>query len=261
MSGKMVVCVLCAVLFSSVLGIGAEDEWNEKKTQHFIVYYKNIPEDFVETVLNASEDYYDQITDNLGFSRHKGWSFNNRARIYIYDDQQDYIESAHQSNWSAGAAYYNSRMIKTYPSAAGFFDSLLPHELGHIIFHEFIGVHVSIPRWFDEGVAMYQERARRWGANQKVKKAMEDGTFIPLQDLGKVRLARDSSKEKVELFYAESASAVYFLIHEYGEFRFLNFCRKLQGGNKFNHALELIYPRFKTLDRMNKAWVSYLERQ
>jgi len=250
--------VMAAVLTSVVQ---AGEEWQEERSRHFVVYYQNTPQDFVETVLEAAEESYDRISDELGFTQYKDWSFSDRARIYIYDSKDHYLQQARQSNWSAGAAYYQSRTIRTYPSASGFFDSLLPHELGHIIFHEFIGKHVSIPRWFDEGVAMYQERARQWGAHRKVKEALEDGSFIPLEQLNRTRLSKDSSREKVELFYAESASVVNFLIQEQGRFKFLNFCRKLQGGDKFLHALERSYPRFKTLDRLNRAWVNYLEQQ
>jgi len=238
----------------------AADGWNEKTSRHFIVYYQDTPGDFVETVLDAAEESYDRISDELGFTQYKDWSFSDRAKIYIYDSQEHYLEKARQSRWSAGAAYYHSRTIRTYPSARGFFDSLLPHELGHIIFHEFIGTHVPIPRWFDEGVAMYQERARQWGSHQKVKAAIQDGTFIPLEELGLVQLSANSSRDEVELFYAESASAVNFLIREHGRFKFLNFCRKLRGGDKFLHAFERTYPRFKTMDRLNHAWVDYLER-
>lgn len=258
---KILFLMLLGIFLLNTSGLCADEDWKTRKSHHFIVYYQNTPRDFLDMVIETSEDYYDQITRDLGFRRHKGWSFDDRAKIYIYDDQDHYLESARQSKWSAGVAYYHKRMIKTYPSEAGFFDSLLPHELGHIIFHEFIGTRVSIPSWFSEGVAMHQEKAKRWGSHAKVKKAIEDGTFIPLQELHSNRPGKNSSREEVELFYAEAASVVYFLIKEKGEFRFSSFCRHLQGGDKFLHSLEKAYPRFKNLEYFNKVWVSYLEKQ
>lgn len=252
-----VIVMLCAV----DSGLCAQEQWSERKSQHFIVYYQETPEDFADTVIDAAEEYYDQIIKELGFYSSKGWSFDDRARIYVFNDQAHYVQSASQASWSAGAAYYRSRLIKTYPSARGFFDSLLPHELGHIIFHEFIGDKVLIPSWFDEGVAMYQEKAKQFGSHRKVMEAIEDGSFIPLPELDRNQLTRKSSRESVELFYAESSSIVYFLIHEHGRFKFLNFCQKLKQGNKFNHALELAYPRFSTLERLNRAWVTYLKER
>jgi len=239
----------------------ASEAWKELKSRHFIVYYKGTSVDFARTVSDSAEEYFYQITRDLGFIRHQSWSFDERARIYIYDDKEDYIESSRQANWSAGAAYYEERTIKTYPAAAGFFDSLLPHELGHIIFYEFIGnKRAYIPRWFDEGVAMYQEKAQRWGSHQAVKKALDDKTFIPLEELSRTVLDQHSSKELVQLFYAESASAVYFLIKENGDFRFLTFCKNLKDGLTFERAMELSYPHFRTLKQLNEAWVAYLKR-
>ncbi|MEW5895139.1 MAG: peptidase MA family metallohydrolase [Candidatus Omnitrophota bacterium] len=252
--------LLVMFVLASIGQTAAEEKWNEMKSRHFIVYYKNTPRGFAETVLNNAEQCYDAIVDNLGFNSYKGWTFDDRAKIYVYDNKDDYVTSAQQANWSAGTAYYLKRTIRTYPSAAGFFDTLLPHELGHIIFHEFIGHRGNIPLWFDEGVAMYQEKAKRWGANGKVQQALKDGTFIPLSRLAGIRLQSDSSRDLIELFYDESASIIYFLITEYGDFKFLNFCRNLERGDDFLHSLERSYPRFKTLDELNAAWVSYLEK-
>lgn len=50
-------------------------EWKEYKRQHFIIYYKNAPFDFVENVEKASGQYYLEITDNMGFTRYKGWNW------------------------------------------------------------------------------------------------------------------------------------------------------------------------------------------
>lgn len=250
---------LLGLVLINIAYAGPGDGWKEVKSRHFIVYYKNTPADFAEEVIESAEGYYDQITGDLGFRRSKGWSFDDRARIYIFDDQQDYVLSSRQSHWSAGAAYYNQRTIKTYPSETGFFDSLLPHELGHIIFHEFIGVKTRIPTWFSEGIAMYQERAKRWGSHQKVRQAIADGTFMPLEVLHRKRLTHDSSREEVELYYAQAASIVYFLIEEQGDFRFSMFCRKLQEGYSFMNALQKTYPRFESLDDLERAWIDYLK--
>ena len=47
----------------------AEDEWKERKGNHFILYYKNAPPDFVKSVEEMAEYYYEEITRNMGFTR------------------------------------------------------------------------------------------------------------------------------------------------------------------------------------------------
>ena len=243
------------------VSVQAAKEWQEYRSRHFYIYYKDAPEGFLENVKDSAENYYEEITKNLGFTRYEGWSYDDRAKIYIYQDQEDYITNAKQEGWSHGAAYAQIKVIRTFPSAHGFFDSTLPHELGHIIFREFIGYYTAVPLWLDEGVAMYQEKAKRWGANQYVKKAMEEERFLPLNELSKMRLRRGISREDIDLFYAEAASIVYFMISELGEYRFVKFCKALQEGKTFEQSLHYAYTRFKDVDDLNRAWVSYLEKQ
>jgi len=236
-------------------------EWHEYKRQRFIIYYKNAPFDFVETVEETAGQYYLEITDNLGFMRHKGWNWDERAKIYIYDNADDYHTSGKQARWSHGVASPRDKVIRTFPSAHGFFDSTLPHELGHIIFREFIGFKARIPAWFEEGVAMSQEKARRWGAHDTVRQAIADGTFKPLDELSITSLRRATNKDLINLFYAESASVVNFLIGEYGQQRFVRFCRKLKEGGPFSWALDSVYVRFKNVADLNDAWVRYLNNE
>lgn len=249
------------VLFASALtglSVSAE-EWKEYTRQHFIIYYKAAPFDFVKTVDRSAEEYYVEITRNLGFTRYKGWNWEDRARIYIYDDADDYVQSGKLTDWSVGTAYPKHKMIRTYPSSYGFFDSTLPHELGHIIFREFVGFKAQVPAWFEEGVAMYQEKAKRFGAHDTVRRAIEDGTFKPLKELTITSLRQRTDQDLVRLFYAESASIVNFMINELGDQRFVLLCRKLKDGGPFSWALDAVYPRFKNVDDLNDAWVKYLK--
>ena len=252
--------ILLTMIFAGT-AVCAEEKWKEYKQRHFIIYYKEAPLDFVKTVERMGEQYYGEITRNLGFTRYKGWNWEDRAIIYIYDDSDDYVKSGKHASWSHGVASPRDRTIRTFPSAHGFFDSTLPHELGHIIFREFIGFKAKIPAWFEEGVAMYQEKAKRWGAHETVRKAINDETFKPLSELSLTYLRYNTSKEVVSLFYAESASAVNFLITEYGDQRFVRLCRKLKKGGPFSWAIDSVYVRFKNVDDINKAWVKYLSSQ
>jgi len=238
-----------------------QDEWQAKHSRHFVIKYKDAPEDFIRTVQDTAERFYEDITRNLGFSRFSPWTQENNITIYIYRDQQDYLESSQTLDWSHGVAYFRRREIRTFPAAHGFFDTVLPHELGHIIFRGFVGENQVIPLWLDEGVAMFQEKAKRWGAHKIVKQAVADGRFVPLRQLSQVRLSSETPREDLELFYAEAASVVYYMINELGQQRFVNFCRALRAGEKFSEALRRTYPRFKNIDVLNKSWMGYLDRQ
>jgi hypothetical protein len=251
--------VLAFCIFGVARDVSAR-EWEILKGANFIVYYRmSVPENFVNTVLESAEESFKEVSSNLGMSRYQSWGSEKRASIYIYADEKDYVTNGGQAGWSHGAALIASKTIKTYPSDQGFFDALLPHELGHIILHELVGPYANIPLWFDEGVAMYQEKARHIGANKIVDDALEKGQFIPLSQLTDMRLYSGSDRELVNLFYAESASIVNFMITQLGESRFTKLCLELKENTRFIDALPKIYMHINDVDDLNKKWVNYLK--
>jgi len=250
------------ILFLPAIVFCAEEGWHEQKSTHFIAYYKDAPVDFIEEVLDAAEDDYHKITRELGFTRYKYWLWDQRAKIYIYNDADDYHNTTGKPKWASGHAVYEFKTIFTYPLASGFFDTLLPHELAHIIFREFIGFkNRKVPLWLDEGVATYQERTKRWGADKKVKKAIKEGRFIPLDELTKIRDLQSVDKATVNLFYNESVSIVYFLISKHGRYNFMTFCKALRDGKSLDRAIDRAYTRFDDLEDLNEVWYRYLNKK
>ena len=253
--------IFIALLLAGIAsGARADDiKWKEQKSQHFLIYYNKADQDFIDTVTKAAEEYYTEISQSLGVRRFKSWTWEDRARIYIYDDQDAYVSEGKQIGWSHGVAYTKQKVIRTFPSANGFFDSIMPHELTHIIFHELVGYQSLIPSWFEEGIAMYHEKARSWGAHVVVRKAIKGGTFISLPELSQMRLTADTKQETVNLFYAESASAVNFLMTKQGEERFFRLCQGLTSGTSFESSFESAYVQYRTIDKLNKAWMEFLK--
>lgn len=254
--------VIMTFAFLVCLSLSASaKEWETLKGNNFIIYYRaSVEERFVSTVMESAEESFREVSASLGISRYQSWASEQRASIYIYADKEDYVKSGGMG-WSHGSALVGSRTIKTYPADQGFFDTLLPHELGHIILHEFVGPYADIPLWFDEGVAMYQEKSRRMGAAKMVQEALEKGQFIPLTALTDMRLYSNSDQATVDLFYAESASVVNFMITQLGESRFHRLCRELKENTRFVDALPKIYMYINNLDDLNKKWVNHLKER
>jgi len=231
----------------------AQDRCGVQKSEHFVVYFKNAPDYFVKSVIKEAEAIYRQTTYSLGFTRYKGWIASSRVSIYAYDDAGDYSRATGLP-WSGASVSIPQRKIMTFPSANGFFDSTLPHELGHIIFRDFVGHRARVPLWLEEGVAVYQERAGRLGADRAVQASLRDGTFIPLENLGLMHLSHATPRDRVNLVYAESASVVAYMIDELETYRFVRLCRELKEGGSFERALNKAYMKFKKISDLEKAW-------
>lgn len=246
---------LLALIFlvSCVSLLGAE-EFLEKKSTHFIVYYKGIPEEFIDTVIEYGERYYDQLNEKLGFTRFDYWTWEKRAKIYIYPDLDSYVKATGQPAWSGGVAAYDQKTIWAYPREAGFFDSLLPHELGHIIFREVVGGSGRVPLWLEEGVAQYLEQAKRFGSEKMILDAMEKNTFIPFEVLNKIDGRALRSRSDVVLYYAECVHIVNFLIEKFGPQPFNSLCRKLKEGKDLDDALGYSYFDIRSARVLGEMW-------
>lgn len=253
-----IIFLLFIFMFLSA-GICLADDILDKKSTHFIVYYEGVPEDFVDTVIKYAEGYYDELTEKLGFRRFDYWTWENRAKIYIYPDQETYAKKTKQPSWSGGAVSYAEKTIWTYPRESGFFDSLLPHEIGHIVFREVVGSGKGgVPLWLEEGVASYLEEAKRVGAQALVLRSLRDKTFIHFSELNKITVYDLRQRGDVDLFYAESVCVVNYLIEKYGVAAFNDFCKKIKDGKSFDRALSYSYFYIRSSGDLAEFWEQYL---
>lgn len=242
-------------MWSALLGNAlASSEMLQKKSDHFLVYYApEVSGEFADTVLEYAEKFHNELTDKLGFRRYNYWTWDNRAKIYVYADQESYAQATKQPSWSGGAASYETKTIWTFPRDAGFFDSLLPHEIGHIIFREVIGAH-RVPLWLEEGVASYLETAKRFGSEKMVLDALRDGSFIPLKTLSKLDTYALRGEHSVLLFYAEAISVISYLINNFGVDRFNRMCEKIRAGKSLDVALGYAYFDISSEEDLGELW-------
>ena len=156
------------------------------------------------------------------------------------------------------------KKISTYPSLGNFLDSVLPHEMGHIIFREFVGFdNPNIPLWLDEGIAGYQEPARRFGTGRIVRKALKEDRFFDIQELSKFNPHASDNRELVDIFYAEAISIVDYLIKNFGRNKFVRFCQNLRDTQKSSQGLEQSLRRvynFQDLNDLSESWQRYINR-
>ena len=253
--------VFCLITIFAPLGAGNQEDWLATKSRHFIVYYQEgVDDDFLDETIYYAEKYYNDITYDLGFRRYDYWLWEKRGKIYLYKDQASYVKATNMPPWSGGRAIYQPKIIETFPWAKGFFTHLLPHELGHIIFREFIGTQAQVPLWFEEGVASSQEALVQRKRRQAILiEALDDSSLISLEQLSAIDVRTQEDQNLVNLFYAQGESVVRFLIERYGSYGFLSLCRGIRDKKDFMSALHLAFPRYNNFKELNDDWVYYLK--
>jgi hypothetical protein len=229
--------------------------WNRRKSQHFIVYYQEVPYGYIDKVISKAERYYSSILEGLGFRRLEFWTWDKRARIYIYPEEKAYQSQTNRPGWSGAVVQVRSRTIKTYINERDFFKRILPHELAHIIFREYVGYKAKLPLWLDEGVACSQEKLQLDQRLSLARASVNDKMFMSVGELSQID---NYTLLSPRLFYAESASLVTFLLRRYGRERFLSFCRRIRDTGSWQNALKRTYG-FSDINDFNAAWLRYLK--
>lgn len=234
------------------------EEWAELKGDHFIIYYQT-EDRFASEVLRKSESYYRKIGSDLGFTRYSNfWQWDNRVKIYIFPDHEGYRKATNEPAWSEGVVHYTKKEIRSYAWSKGFADALLPHEITHLIFRDYVGFKSDIPLWLDEGVAQWQEPAKRAVVRKTAKLNLNAGKVFPFDQMTSFSLGQRNSDEIVA-FYVQAASLVDFLIRQYGSDGFVTFCRQLRDGKSMNNALKFAYPTsIRNQNDLEEKWKKYI---
>ncbi|MFA5118408.1 MAG: hypothetical protein WC695_06105 [Candidatus Omnitrophota bacterium] len=278
--------VLSCLFFFGVSVWGATrsyaESWKEAKGEHFIVYFVS-DNDFVKKVLDKAEGYYGRIASDLGYSRaSEFWTWDNRVKIYIYSDHESFVRSGGHPDWSHGLADYAKKAVFSYAFSRDFLDSILPHEITHLIFRDFVGFKGEVPLWLDEGVAQWEEVQKRALIRSLVKKLFANDTLLSISDMMRLDIRKVKQMDKifirsvltksgqranlalsgealVNTYYIQSASLVGFLIEKYGALDFAQLCRQLRDGKSLADALASVFPtQMRTLDEFELRWKEYL---
>ena len=265
--------------------VAIAEDWQELSSEHFIAYFTQ-DKSFTKQVLDKAEVYYRRIAIELGYPRYSQfWLWDNRVKIYIYPDHNSFLKASGQPEWSHGMADYTNRQIVSYRLNKGFLDSLLPHEMAHLIFRDFVGFKGEVPLWLDEGVAQWAEEVNRNKMKAMVKQLYEQDRLLLLDDLTKlnigimkemnrvyIRATRTKEGEPgvlflstdnlVSTYYLQSGGLIGFLIERYGSSRFAGFCRQLRDGNSLEEALRFAYPaHIRNLAELEDKWREYLAKE
>jgi len=293
MKSVFLVFLLCAVCAAPLSAYGVQ--WEEEKAEHFILCHEALPNPadspeqreakrvFLKSVLEKAEHYYKVIAADLGYPRYSEfWTWEKRVKIYVYPARDQFLQATQQPAWSHGMADYTHKTIHSYILSGNFLDSILPHEIAHLVFRDFVGFKGEIPLWLDEGVAQWEERTDKSSIKDQIAGLYENDALLSIDDMMNldvraiksndriyIRMVPTSKDTKTVLFldarnlvntyYLQAASLIGFLIERFGSNEFAHFCRQLRDGKSVEQALIDTYPaHIKGLADFERQWRAYV---
>lgn len=265
---RKVFCIFILLFFFNFVSSDAV-EWHEISDKHFVIYYRDKDqESWIREVLRSAERYYTSIANDIGYARYTHfWTWDDRAKIYIYPNQDAFVSETGLPQWSSGGALrdkklVDSKFIVSYMQENGFIDGVLPHEISHLLLRDFIGFDQDIPLWFDEGVAQLQEKNVLLKAEYVMRQFVQQGAHVPFELLIKHDIRGEDDPKNVLLFYGQSVSIIHFMIKNYGSDRFGRLCGLMKDGRDFKSALQGAYTNIiKDVNDLEKKWLSYMKNK
>jgi hypothetical protein len=158
--------------------------------------------------------------------------------VFIVASQEkfDSLVGSALPDWGAGVAIpYRHRIVIKSPL-------ILPGEksLGELVAHEFSHIALarsagyrSLPRWLDEGLAMYTSAEWSWDDNVAMGLAVVFGTSMTLNE---IELLNRLPGDRAQVAYSESYLAVRYLLDTYGKSGFQLLLDNLRSGRRLDYA-------------------------
>lgn len=258
-------------------------QWEEVRSEHFIVFFYALNKEFADEVSTTAEEYYDSVAEELGYVRYSNfWQWNKRVKIYIYPDHKSYLLASKQQSWSHGMANYTQKYIMSYVLGKDFLDRLLVHEITHLIFRDFVGFKGEVPLWLDEGIAQWEEKNARQLRIDNIRKLATGKRLVSLDAMMQINVRNVKSGSKVKAtglytkgdkklllelsgdefvgtYYLQAFSLVGFLISKFGAEDFIVFSRQLRDGKTIVQALQFTYPtQIRSLEKLEEEWKKYI---
>ena len=130
----------------------------------------------------------------------------------------------------------------------------LIHELVHLLVHSGLGAR-DLPRWLDEGMAIFYSGENRWKTDVAVSKALATGSIIPLARIDNVL---QYHRAKADLAYQQSFSAVTYLLTTYDIEALRDIIDAIKNGSEIRDAF--YKATGSDLDDFEKEWHDYIKK-
>lgn len=157
-------------------------------------------------------------------------------QVFLYKNIIAFQQACNKPTWVAAAfGYVSGKPCLFIPCGAT--DVVIKHEVVHALIGVRLGERImnSIPRWFNEGIAEYEERENckvTWRANMW----LERSKFIDYKDFASLSL--NPSENARSLFYDRSYELVLYMHKQYGDEVFNNVLLLLDKGSTFETAVD-----------------------
>jgi hypothetical protein len=211
-------------------------DWRTREGDTVRVHWYEGSNAFGERALRIGETAIREASELLGVREEEPIDF------FIYANQDEFYDALGPGTRENVGGQANAELRTLFALITpgeiddAWVEIVIPHELTHLVFNTAVDNPYHFPpRWLNEGLAVYLSEGYPVADRLAVESAARDGTLIPLNGLaGQFPTTRD----RFFLAYAESVSAVDYLIRTHGQDTLVSLIRSYSEGRTDDQAFE-----------------------
>lgn len=232
---------IAAILLIALAGApsqAGQTEWSSANSPPFTFYFLETDRMYLEQVVGLFETTYPEIVNKLGVD------IRSPVSVFLAPTQNifDQLTGNFIPDWGEGVADATRGVIilksPTLSKNENHLPKLIRHELTHIIIGQAVGDPQILPRWFNEGMAIYCSADEEFTTGEAISKALISNSVVPLDEIDDVLKFHQA---KAQLAYEESFSFTQYLIDEYGLDHIIQLIQECTTGKTFDAAFQEVF--------------------
>ncbi len=220
----------------SYLHLDDRYDFQSLSNERITLYWYRGSDDFGQALFDQANQALTQLEDDFGAS------LNQAVQVFIYNGGRDLRDALGpgSNEWTGGVAYANYGVIAmgVAPSSLQWGLQATTHELAHLVIHQVTAnPYGDIPRWLDEGLAVYSEDPDQLDAQFRLslQEAIDNNQVMTLQTLSS---SFPADAQEANLAYGQSRAVVDFIIDTYGKEAIAELLTIFSEGELYDRALE-----------------------
>lgn len=223
-------------------------DWQLMAGERVDLYWYGKGERRAETLLGVADEAIAHLEEEIGVAVAQ------RASVYVYNSQPDMAlalslrsEGYDDRVLTLGVAVDDHTLLLLGSHAD--VERTAAHELSHIV----VGLatenpYTDLPRWLDEGLAMYAEGQLPEGNAQALEQAIAADALLSIRSLS----SYSGQADEVDLFYAEAYSIVEYILDTDGREQMRELLAVFAEGTLQEDALRQVFGF--GLDELDNRW-------
>ena len=250
--------ILLLLIFFCIYHAGAKQvkgdvQFNALEKNNIRIVYSPADSNNAKQALEIIGKYYEEISIDLLITDIK------TINVFIAPSRRNFREylKGQLPKWTGAFASpaVNAMYIRSPRwDVDNDFKTSLVHELFHLLLHQKMGM-TEIPRWLDEGLAIFYSDDKKWIMSTAMSKALATRSLIPLSQIDNVFKFH---RAKAELAYQESYSAVQYLLATYD----IDAVLKILDGLKSNQDINTCFKSAtgSSFHEYELEWINYIKK-